>query len=142
MYLSCHDLLTSWLTEPCFLKDSLVVSVWFLEDGELFVLCQHITEDVEEDVNMVLLENQRWTETDWAITTPSQKNTCQWKKMLRYRPILITTDYLFFTINRHSSEKHHHFGWIYKHFRSLRSNNIIGLLEVKTSSIILFEFTK
>lgn len=41
-----------------------VVSVRVLQGHDLFVLCQHVIQDVEEDVNMVLLENQGWTETN------------------------------------------------------------------------------
>lgn len=45
------------------LTQAQLVSVRFLRDQDLFVQGQHVTEDVEEDVNMVLLENQRRTET-------------------------------------------------------------------------------
>lgn len=41
----------------------------------LLVLGQHVVEDVEEDMHMVLLENQRWTETDGSVPTPSQEDT-------------------------------------------------------------------
>ncbi len=54
-----------------------VVSVRFLEGQGLFELGQNITEDVEEEVNVVFLENQRRTETDRSIPTPTQKHTCQ-----------------------------------------------------------------
>lgn len=47
----------------------------FLEGQGLFVLGQHIVEDVEEEVNMVLLENKRRTEPDRSISTPTQKDT-------------------------------------------------------------------
>lgn len=52
-----------------------VVSDRFLEGWGLFELGQHITENIEEDVNMVLLKNQRRAETDWSIPAPSQDDT-------------------------------------------------------------------
>ncbi len=54
-----------------------VVSVRFLQGLDLFELSQHVIQDVEEDVDMVLLENQRWTETDRSIPTPSKEDTCR-----------------------------------------------------------------
>lgn len=57
------------------LSQAHAVSVRFLPGQDLFVLGQHIVEDVEEDVNVVLLENQRWTETDRMLATPSQEDT-------------------------------------------------------------------
>lgn len=40
-------------------------------------LGQHIIKDVEEKVNVVFLENQRWSKPDWSISTSTQKDTCQ-----------------------------------------------------------------
>lgn len=53
------------------------VSVRFHRGWDLFVLGQHVIEDVEEDVNVVLLENQSRTETDRPIPTASQEDTYQ-----------------------------------------------------------------
>lgn len=39
-------------------------------------LCQHVAENVEEEVDMVFLENQRWSETNRVIATSTEKDTC------------------------------------------------------------------
>lgn len=61
------------------------IHVWFLLGQDLFELGQHVVEDVEEDVDVVLLEHQRGTETDRSIPTASQEDTCQ-QNTVRIRP--------------------------------------------------------
>ena len=73
----------------------------FLQDQNLFVLGQNVIEDVEEDVNVVLLENQRWTETDGSVPTSSQKDTCQQQAESQY-----TSNTLQPTICPPSSSQH------------------------------------
>lgn len=45
--------------------------------GNCFLLevCQDVTENIQEEVCMMVLEDQRWTKTNRSVTTASQHNT-------------------------------------------------------------------
>lgn len=42
----------------------------------LLVCSQQVIKDVEEHVHVVLLEDQRWSETDGAVATAAQDHAC------------------------------------------------------------------
>lgn len=48
----------------------------------LFQFFQHVIENIEEEVNVVLLEYQRRPETNGSISTTSQQYTCHRKRGL------------------------------------------------------------